>query len=128
MGFLSDLDALPAGNLARTVLFYQWVRRHWRALFVMRVKAGSVIMASIGSAMFAPDLFPDPDTFLTRRRTAYLYTGFGPHECLGQYVAYAIIPETIRHLLMLPGIRLLDGGVDRHGGRPVRRAFRSWSR
>ena len=33
MGFLSDLDALPGGDVARTVLFYQWLRRDWRALF-----------------------------------------------------------------------------------------------
>jgi hypothetical protein len=33
MGFLSDLDALPVGDMARTVLFYHWLRRGWRALF-----------------------------------------------------------------------------------------------
>jgi hypothetical protein len=87
--------------------------------YQMPVKAGSVIAASIGSAMFDPGVFPDPDTFLTRRRTAYLHTGFGPHECLGQYVACTIVPETIRQLLLLPGIRLLDGGasqIDMAGG------------
>jgi cytochrome P450 len=87
--------------------------------YEMRVKAGSVIAAGIGSAMFDPGVFPDPDKFQTRRRTAYLHTGFGPHECLGQYVAYAIIPETIRQVLRLPGIRLLDGGasqIDMAGG------------
>jgi hypothetical protein len=69
--------------------------------------------------MFDPGVFPDPDKFLMRRRTSYLHTGFGPHECLGQYVAYAIIPETIRQLMLLPGIRLLDGGasqIDMAGG------------
>jgi cytochrome P450 len=87
--------------------------------YEMPVKAGSVIAAGIGSAMFDPGVFPDPDKFLMRRRTSYLHTGFGPHECLGQYVAYAIIPETIRQLMLLPGIRLLDGGasqIDMAGG------------
>ncbi len=91
------------------------------------VKAGTVIAVGIGSAMFDPGVFPDPDGFHVRRRTAYLHTGFGPHECLGQFVAYAIIPETIRQILLLPGIRLRDGDgsrVDNAGG-PVRRAFRA---
>ena len=81
--------------------------------YEMRVEAGSLVAPGIGSAMFDPGAFPDPDTFQTRRPTAYLHTGFGPHECLGQYVAYAIIPETVRQLLRLPGIRLLDGGASR---------------
>lgn len=63
--------------------------------------------------MFDPGVFPAPDEFRARRRTSYLHTGFGPHECLGQYVAYAIIPETIRRILLLPGIRLLDGDASR---------------
>ena len=83
------------------------------------VKPGAVLAVGIGSAMFDPGVFPHPDAFEERRRTAYLHTGFGPHECLGQFVAYAIIPETIRQILLLPGIRLLpDGGsaVDMAGG------------
>lgn len=75
------------------------------------VERGTVIAVGIGSAMFDPGVFPEPDEFRERRRTAYLHTGFGPHECLGQYVAYAIIPETIRQILLLPGVGLLpDGG------------------
>ena len=33
MPFLEALDALPADDRARTELFYQWLRRDWRALF-----------------------------------------------------------------------------------------------
>ena len=77
------------------------------------VMPGSVIAVAIGSAMFDPGVFPDPDDFHVRRRTAYLHTGFGPHECLGQFVAYAIIPETIRQILLLPGIRLREGDAGR---------------
>lgn len=83
------------------------------------VPARSVIAVGIGSAMFDPGVFPEPDEFRLRRRTSYLHTGFGPHECLGQFVAYAIIPETIRQILLLPGIRLLPGEagqVDMAGG------------
>lgn len=83
------------------------------------VHPGAVIAVGIGSAMFDPGVFPQPDEFRERRRNAYLHTGFGQHECLGQYVAYAIIPETIRQVLLLPQVRLLpDGGsrVDMAGG------------
>ncbi|GAC1343455.1 MAG: cytochrome P450 [Acetobacteraceae bacterium] len=83
------------------------------------VHAGAVVAVGIGSAMFDPGVFPDPDDFRERRRTAYLHTGFGPHECLGQFVAYAIIPETIRQILRMPAIRLLGGDqshVDTAGG------------
>lgn len=73
------------------------------------VPAGAVLAVGIGSAMFDSGVFPEPDEFRVRRRTSYLHTGFGPHECLGQFVAYAIIPETVRQILLLPGIRLLEG-------------------
>jgi hypothetical protein len=69
--------------------------------------------------MFDPGVFPEPNEFRVRRRTSYLHTGFGPHECLGQFVAYAIIPETIRQILLLPGVRLIEGDaghVDMAGG------------
>lgn len=84
-----------------------------------KVEPGAVVAVGIGSAMFDPGVFPDPDEFHERRRTSYLHTGFGPHECLGQFVAYAIIPETIRQIMSLPGIRLLEGdagAVDTAGG------------
>ena len=82
------------------------------------VAAGSVIAVGIGSAMFDAAVFPEPNEFRLRRRTSYLHTGFGPHECLGQFVAYAIIPETIRQILLLPGIRLESdaGHIDMAGG------------
>ena len=77
------------------------------------VHAGAVVAVGIGSAMFDPGVFPEPDTFRERPRHAYLHTGFGQHECLGQYVAYAIIPETIHQLLLLDAIRLLPDGASR---------------
>jgi cytochrome P450 len=77
------------------------------------VPSGTVIAVGIGSAMFDPGVFPEPDEFRERRRTSYLHMGFGPHECLGQYVAYAMIPETIRQILLLPEIRLLPDSASR---------------
>jgi cytochrome P450 len=74
------------------------------------IKAGRIVAAAIGSAMFDPDVFPDPDEFHEDRPGhLYLHTGFGHHECLGKYVALTVVPEVIRHILMLPGVHLLEG-------------------
>jgi cytochrome P450 len=83
------------------------------------VPAGRVVAAGIGSAMFDPALFADPEEFKTRDRLSYLHMGFGQHICLGQYVGYAMIPETVRQIMRLPGIHLLDNDgskVDDQGG------------
>jgi cytochrome P450 len=83
------------------------------------VPAGRVVAAAIGSAMFDPAVFPAPDDFQTRPRDLYVHVGFGSHICLGQYVAYEIVPETIRQMLLVQGLHLLPGGgsvVDDFGG------------
>ena len=75
------------------------------------VPAGRLVAAGVGSAMFDPAVFPAPDDFQLRPRDLYMHLGFGAHTCLGQYVAYEIIPETIRRILLVPGLHLLpDGG------------------
>ncbi len=83
------------------------------------VAAGRVVAVSTGSAMFDPAIFPDPDAFKARRRTDYLHMGFGHHDCLGQHVGYAAIAETMRQIMRMPGLRLLEGDagrVDNAGG------------
>jgi len=83
------------------------------------VPAGRVIAVGIGSAMFDPALFAEPDEFRARDRLSYLHMGFGQHICLGQFVGYAMIPETLRQIMRLPGIHLLENEgskVDDQGG------------
>ena len=83
------------------------------------IPAGRVVAAGIGSAMFDPGVFPDPDSFQERPRRLYMHTGFGAHECLGAFVGDAMVPETVRQILRLPNIRLLPGAqsqVDMAGG------------
>lgn len=83
------------------------------------VPAGRAVGVGIGSAMFDPALFTEPEEFKARNRLSYLHMGFGQHICLGQYVAYAMIPETVRQIMRLPGIHLLDNDgskVDDQGG------------
>ncbi|MBV9825538.1 MAG: cytochrome P450 [Alphaproteobacteria bacterium] len=90
------------------------------------VPAGRVVAAGIGSAMFDPAVFPGPDDFQTRPRDLYLHVGFGAHICLGQYVAYEIIPETIRQVLLVPGVHLLpqDGSAINNAGGPFAESFK----
>jgi cytochrome P450 len=87
--------------------------------YAVTVPPGRVVAAGIGSAMFDPALFADPEEFKARDRLSYLHMGFGQHICLGQYVGYAIIPETVRQIMRLPGIHLLDNDgskIDDQGG------------
>ena len=96
------------------------------ASYQVTVPAGRVVAAAIGSAMFDPAVFPGPDDFQTRPRDLYLHVGFGAHICLGQYVAYEIIPETIRQILLVPGLHMLPQGgsaVDDAGG-PFAESFK----
>jgi cytochrome P450 len=85
----------------------------------LAVSLGQAVAAGIGSAMFDPGVFPDPDGFHERPRGSYLHMGFGVHECLGAFVGDVMVPETVRQILRLPGVRLLpDGGsrIDDAGG------------
>jgi cytochrome P450 len=94
--------------------------------YQVTVPAGRPVAAGIGSAMFDPAVFPGSDNFQTRPRDLYLHVGFGSHICLGQYVAYEIIPETIRQILLVPGVHLLPQGgsaVDNAGG-PFAESFK----
>ena len=94
--------------------------------YQVTVPVGRVVAAGIGSAMFDPAVFPAPDDFQTRPRDLYLHVGFGSHICLGQYVAYEIIPEAIRQILLVPGLHLLPQGgsaLDNSGG-PFAESFK----
>jgi cytochrome P450 len=85
----------------------------------LAVQPGQVVVAGIGSAMFDPGVFPDPEGFHDRPRSSYLHMGFGAHACLGAFVGDTMVPETVRQILRLPRVGLLpDGGskIDMAGG------------
>jgi cytochrome P450 len=135
--------AQAGGNTALDAIVWEALRFNPMTTFVLRVAAapaviapgsdhqatvpaGRVVAAGIGSAMFDPSVFPAPDGFQTRPRNLYLHVGFGSHICLGQYVAYEIVPAAIRQLLLVPGLHLLPGGgsaVDNAGG-PFAESFK----
>ncbi|WP_033921078.1 cytochrome P450 [Sphingomonas sp. 37zxx] len=78
------------------------------------VAAGTPVAACTASAMFDPGLFPAPEHFdATRPASAYLHFGIGHHECLGKHVGLVIIPEAVRQVMRLPGIRLAEGAAGR---------------
>lgn len=84
------------------------------------IPAGTVLAVCTGSAMFDPDLMPDPDRFdVTRPAMSYLHFGLGHHECLGRHVGKVAIPEAVRRILRQPDIRAADGeagAIDFAGG------------
>lgn len=88
--------------------------------YATAVKAGTRIAACTGSAMFDLGLTPDPETFNpSRPSSSYLHFGFGHHECLGKYVGLVAIPEAVRRILLMPGLRRIDGSrgeIDFAGG------------
>jgi cytochrome P450 len=96
------------------------------ATYQANVPAGRVVAAGIGSAMFDPAVFTSPDDFQSRPRNLYLHVGFGAHICLGQYVAYEIVPETIRQILLVPGLHLLPQGASAvaNAGGPFAESFK----
>lgn len=88
-----------------------------------RIRKGQVVLPLSLSAMFDPDWVPDPERFdSTRPDQAYLHFGLGHHECLGRYVAGAMIPEIVRRILLRNDLRA-DGPVE-DGGTPFPTAFK----
>jgi cytochrome P450 len=80
------------------------------------IKAGTIVLALTQSAMFDAASFENPDEFIPQRSWyQYFHLGFGTHECLGKHVAMVLIPETVRQILIRPGISAL-GPIDYKSG------------
>ena len=79
-----------------------------------RVKAGTTVLACTRSAMWDARAMESPREFRPGRPAEdYLHFGFGHHTCLGDHVSSAVIPETVRQLVQLPGLRRDDGAAGR---------------
>lgn len=90
-----------------------------------RIPAGTLVLAAPASAMFDADVVAEPGEFrLDRPAHHRLFFGYGHHACLGVHPARAVVGETVRRLLMRPGVHLLpppEGGIERaHGVFPDR--------
>lgn len=88
-----------------------------------RVKKGQVVLVGTMSAMFDESVVHNPKEFrldrpdVNAKNTIYYHFGFGNHKCLGDYVAQVEVPEVIKHILRLPGVRASTGarmGIGHH--------------
>lgn len=81
------------------------------------VPAGATVLAVTHSAMFDPAGYPDPATFDPGRDHSDNFTfGQGLHDCLGLQIARVTVPETVRQILLRPGLAA-PAPPDYRGGR-----------
>jgi cytochrome P450 len=75
------------------------------------IRAGDLVVVSLGAANRDPAFFPDPDRFDVRRENARHHAAFahGPHVCLGMHLARIEAQVALRQLLELPDVRLDPG-------------------
>ncbi len=85
-----------------------------------RIKTGSLVMVGTESAMFDPDVFPEPESFRSDRPLdKYIHFGFGQHTCFGKRLATVIISETLRQIVKRPGLKAADShGITYDGAFP----------
>jgi cytochrome P450 len=92
-----------------------WVARLAEKDFVLakgteretEVKAGTIVFAASESAMQDEEVFTEPMRFsLKRDPNSYMHIGYGYHRCLGDDVAFVMVPEVIKHLLKLKNLRI----------------------
>lgn len=80
-----------------------------------KIPKGAMVVVSPISAMFDEAKVSKANNFRIDRPginspdSPYLHFGFGNHKCLGDYVAQVMVPEILKEILSLDGIRLIDG-------------------
>lgn len=73
------------------------------------IPKGTTVLCLIGSAMFDPSAFPNPEKFdPTRPYGKSFQFGFASHECIGKMIGMVMIPEMVRQILLRPNIRELS--------------------
>lgn len=75
-----------------------------------RLRKGTRVLVATHSAMLDPRSVRDPDTFIVDRpaRDREMELGYGMHRCLGDVIAEVMVPEALRQLVLLPGLRRPD--------------------
>lgn len=80
------------------------------------IRAGSTVLVSGRSAMRDGRQVAAASSFATDRpESVYMHLGYGLHTCLGDQVSRVQVPEIVRRILKLPGIRP-EGPIDFAGG------------
>jgi cytochrome P450 len=73
------------------------------------VPKGTTVLAVTHSAMADPAGFPHPDVFDPTRDHSDCFTlGQGIHECLGRAIATIMMPEMVRQVMLLPGLKAVS--------------------
>ncbi len=68
------------------------------------------VFAMTFGAMFDPDRFPDPNAFkIDRPLQDYLIFGYGQHRCFGEPINKIQLPELLKSVVRLKGLRRAKG-------------------
>lgn len=87
------------------------------ALCGLRIEKGDRVILRIASANRDPRQFPDPDRIdFSRRATAQLSLGFGPHSCVGAALIRMTIVVATRVFVKKFGAAKICGPVEWQGG------------
>lgn len=80
------------------------------------IRAGSTVLVSGRSAMRDGRQLAVASSFaIDRPESVYMHLGYGLHTCLGDQVSRVQVPEIVRRILKLPGVRP-EGPIDFAGG------------
>ena len=74
-----------------------------------RIPAKSKVFALTSGAMFDPEAFPDPRTFIPNRNAVYMNYGYALHECYGKYINAVTLSEFVMAVLRLKNVRREKG-------------------
>jgi cytochrome P450 len=134
VSFLGEFDTAAVGQKFTLVL--QWLKNNPLELFES-LREHRPILPTDGPTLVARhadvcEVLDNPGTFTVnlnklkmgdfrtdRPAYAYLHFGRGHHQCLGMHVAGVMVPEIVKHLLLLKNLRPApgaDGRIDCRGG------------
>ena len=82
-------------------------RGYWRSTTIPK---GTTVLALTQSAMRDGRVFKSPSSFrLDRPVQNYMHFGYSLHTCFGQYMNLVTIPEMVKVLLKLKGLKRAAG-------------------
>ena len=79
-----------------------------------RIPKDTMVIASNLSAMFDPWTVASPNAFrIDRPWDVYILFGYGLHQCSGEHINRAVIPQILKPLLKNDGLRRTPSAADR---------------